>query len=78
MKEMTTPVLTEIVEQVKILPDKLQFQVLAFVRTLRTLAQKGTPGKSLLKFAGSISAKDVEEMREAIETGCEQVDLNEW
>jgi hypothetical protein len=75
---MTTPILAEIVEQVKILPDKLQFQVLAFVRTLRTLTQQGTPGKSLLKFAGSIPMKDLDEMREAIETGCEQVDLNEW
>ncbi|MBC8496703.1 MAG: hypothetical protein ISS57_15925 [Anaerolineales bacterium] len=75
---MTTPVLTEIVEQVKTLPDRLQYQVLSFVRTLRTLTQNGTPGIELLQFAGSIPAQDVKEIRQAIETGCEQVDWNEW
>ena len=75
---MVTPITTEIIEQVKILPDNLQYQVLTFVRTLRTLAQRGAPGKVLLPFAGSIPAQDIEEIRQAIETGCEQVDLNEW
>ncbi len=75
---MTTTVLTEIVEQVKILPDRLQYQVLSFVRTLRTLTQNGTPGTELLQFAGSIPAQDVQEIRQAIEIGCEQVDWNEW
>ncbi len=75
---MVTPITTEIIEQVKILPDNLQYQVLTFVRTLRTLTQYGTPGKALLQFAGSIPAHDVEEIRQAIENGCEQVDLDEW
>ena len=75
---MVTPVLTEILEQVKMLPDNLQYQVLTFIRTLRTLTQQGTPGNVLLQFAGSIPAQDVEAIRQAIETGCEQVDLNEW
>ena len=75
---MTTPVLTEIVEQVKILPDRLQYQVLSFVRTLRAHTQNGTPGTELLQFAGSIPAKDIKEIRQAIEIGCEQVDWNEW
>ncbi len=70
---MVTPVLTEIVEQVKILPDNLQYQVLTFARTLRTLTHYGTPGKALLQFAGSIPAEDVDKIRQAIETGCEQV-----
>ncbi len=75
---MITSVVTEIVEQVQVLPDNLQYQVLSFVRALRTLAQTGTPGEKLLKFAGSIPSSDVEEMRDAIEAGCEQVDWNEW
>jgi hypothetical protein len=72
------PVLDQIVEQVKALPDHLQHQVLTFVRSLRTVAKRGTPGSSLLQFAGGISMDDVASMREAIENDCERVDGNEW
>ena len=44
----------------------------------KTLTQEGTPGKNLLKFAGTIPLEDLEIMRETIKAGCEQVDLNEW
>lgn len=75
---MTTPVLNQIVEQVKALPDNLQHQVLTFVRSLRTIAGRGTPGSRLLQFAGGISMDDVASMRDAIENDCERVDGNEW
>jgi hypothetical protein len=75
---MAIPVLEQIVEQVKALPDNLQHQVLMFVRSLRTVAKRGTPGAALLQFAGGISMDDVESMREAIENDCERVDGNEW
>lgn len=61
-------------EKIQILPDNLQYQVLSFVRTLETLALQGAPGKNLLQFAGTIPSKDVDEMRQAIETGCDQVE----
>jgi len=75
---MAAPVLTQIMEQVKALPDNLQHQVLTFVRTLRTIAGRGTPGSMLLQFAGGISLDDVASMRDAIEDDCERVDRNEW
>jgi hypothetical protein len=75
---MAIPVLNQIVEQVKALPDNLQNQVLDFVRSLRTAAKRGTPGSRLLQFAGGISMDDVASMREAIENDCERVDGNEW
>lgn len=75
---MAAPLVSEIMEQVKALPDNLQYQVLSFARTLRTITQQGIPGKLLLQFAGSIPADDVEQIRQAIETDCEQVDWNEW
>jgi hypothetical protein len=75
---MITPITTEILEQVKGLPDNLQYQVLTFVRTLRTSVQRGVPGQELLQFAGNIPVEDIEDIRQAIETGCEQVDLDEW
>ena len=75
---MAIPVLDQIVEQVKALPAHLQHQVLTFVRTLRTVPGRGTPGSALLQFAGGISIDDVASMREAIENDCERVDRNEW
>jgi hypothetical protein len=75
---MAIPILEQIVEQVKALPDNLRHQVLTFVRSLRTVARRGTPGSVLLQFAGGISIEDVESMREAIENDCERIDGNEW
>ena len=75
---MAIPLLEQIVEQVKALPDNLQHQVLTFVRSLRTIAGRGTPGSLLIQFAGGISVDDVATMREAIENDCERVDRNEW
>ena len=75
---MAIPVLNQIVEQVKALPDNLQHQVLTFVRSLRTIAGRGTHGSLLLHFAGGISMDDIDSMREAIENDCERVDGNEW
>jgi len=75
---MAVPILQQIVEQVKALPDNLQHQVLTFVRSLRTVAGRGTPGSLLIQFAGGISIDDVASMREAIENDCERIDGNEW
>jgi len=75
---MATPVLNQIIDQVKALPDNLQHQVLTFVRSLRSVTGRGTPGSMLLQFAGGISMDDVTSMRNAIESDCERVDGNEW
>lgn len=75
---MAIPILNQIVEQVKALPDNLQHQVLTFVRSLRSVVGSGTPGSMLVQFAGGISMDDVTSMREAIESDCERVDGNEW
>jgi hypothetical protein len=56
---MAIPVLEQIVEQVKALPDNLQHQVLTFVRSLHTTAGRGTPDALLLQLAGVISVDDV-------------------
>jgi hypothetical protein len=71
-------IVARVVEQLETLPENLQQRVLAFVQTLRTVVRSGIPGKRLLRFAGAIPLDDLQLMREAIETGCEQVDLNEW
>jgi len=71
-------IVTKVVEQLETLPENLQRQVLVFVQALQRVAQPGVPGKRLLQFAGAIPMDDLQLMRQAIENGCEQVDLNEW
>lgn len=75
---MNTPVIEKVVEQLKDLPHELQWRVLEFARSLTFSAPHGVPGRQLLRFAGAIPRGEVELMRQAIEQGCEQVDVNEW
>lgn len=75
---MNISIIDKVVEQLKVMPQHLQWQVLEFVQTLVEAEVSGTPGRQLLRFAGSISSDDIQLMREAIEQDCEQVDINEW
>ncbi|MEO1430897.1 MAG: hypothetical protein AAFV71_17900 [Cyanobacteria bacterium J06633_8] len=75
---MNNSIIDEVIEQLETMPQNLQSQVLEFARKLVKNEVKGTPGKELLRFAGSIPADDLQLMREAIEQGCEQVDIDEW
>ncbi len=75
---MSTAVIEKVVEQMKDLPDELQWRVLEFARALALSTPRGVPGKQLLRFAGTIPLSEVEVMRQAIEQGCEQVDVYEW
>jgi hypothetical protein len=75
---MNISIIDEVVEQLKIMPQHLQWQVLEFVRALVKLKVRGVPGRQLLRFAGSIPSDDLQLMREAIEQDCERVDINEW
>jgi hypothetical protein len=75
---MNIPIVEEVVEQLKIMPQHLQRQVLEFVRALVKAEVRGTPGQQLLRFAGSIPFDDLQLMREAIQQDCERVDLDEW
>ena len=44
----------------------------------RLINPKGVQGTELLKFAGAIDNKSLEEMKKAIEEACEKVDSDEW
>jgi len=68
----------EIVERVGELPAAQQRLVLDFVRSLTTKMPRGVPAKDLLAFAGVISPEDARAMSDAIEEGCEKVDVNGW
>ncbi len=75
---MSNSIITKVVEQLETLPATLQQQVLEFIQTLKASTPPGVPGRQLLRFAGAIPADDLQLMRQAIEEGCEQVDMNEW
>ena len=58
-------------------PDQQQ-RVLDYARSLVQDRPVGVPGTALLGFIGLIPPEDLKAMEEAIEEGCEQVDLDEW
>lgn len=45
---------------------------------VHALVSSGAPGRSLLRFAGTLDDDSAREMTRAIEEGCERVDLDEW
>jgi hypothetical protein len=75
---MSLSIIDQVVEQLSNMPQSLQQQVLQFACMLGQVRVQGTPGYKLLKFAGSIQLDDLTLMQDAIEEGCEQVDLDEW
>ena len=75
---MSIFIIDEVVNQLKVMPQHLQWQVLGFVRALAKAEMRGVPGQQLLRFAGSIPPDDLQLMREAIVQDCERVDADEW
>jgi hypothetical protein len=75
---MSISVIDQVVEQLRSMPQPLQWEVLEFARTLISSKVQGVSGQQLLRFAGTIPIDDLQLMQEAIEQNCEQVDLNEW
>lgn len=75
---MNISIINEVIEQLKAMPQDLQWQVLEFARLLTKSQVRGTPGQELLRFAGSIPLDDLQLISEAIKQSCEQVDINEW
>lgn len=76
--KMNESVIPAVIEQMLNLPGNAQRKVLEFLHTLRAPAQRGTPGKQLLQYAGLVQPDALAQMQQAIESGCEQVDADEW
>jgi hypothetical protein len=68
----------ELLSRIDQLPVELQRRVIAFANALVLSNPKGTPGRDLLRFAGTLDEDSAREMQEAIEDACERVDVNEW
>jgi hypothetical protein len=75
----TISVRRQIEKKLDAMPLKEQRRVLDFISHLDyPYLPPGIPGEDLIKFAGSISAEDAEELTQIIENGCEKIDENEW
>lgn len=68
----------QIVERLETLSPILQKQVLNFTLELSNEMPEGAPIHEFLKFSGSIPSEDLEQMKQAIEEGCEQIYASEW
>jgi hypothetical protein len=53
-------------------PDQ-HLQVLEYARTLSEGPRHGVPGVTLLRFAGSLSSEQADDLLRAIEDGCERI-----
>jgi hypothetical protein len=69
---------SEILQHLNRLPSSMQCQVLQFARSLELTACSGVTGSTFATFAGSIPQADLIVMSQAVEQGCEKVDLHEW
>ena len=76
MEKSTT--IREIVQRLETLSPGQQRQVLDFTLELSGESPKGISGKELLKFVGLFPPEDLEEIKQAIEEDCGQVDKSEW
>ncbi len=65
----------EFLKNLEKLSREQQNKALAYIKLL---LRRGQKQPELLRFAGSLDAGSISEMREAIEAGCENIDKNEW
>ena len=61
----------EILDEIHKLGKGQQAEVLEFVRSLTKSEMEGAPGKTLLRFAGTIDREDLDRMTKAIQIDCE-------
>jgi hypothetical protein len=67
----------KLLERIDQLSEGEQRKLLEYAEKL-SIPPKGTPGKDLLQFFGTIDPDDCRRMEEAIEAGCERVDPHSW
>ncbi len=74
---MSTDFTRQIETEISGLDPTSQRRVLDYVRSLKKTGA-GMPSSVLMQHIGCIDAADGREMRDAIESGCEQVNTDEW
>lgn len=75
---VSTTVEGELRACLSVLAPEQQRQVLEYARALGEVPQRGVPGASLLRFAGSTPEEDLAAIRTAVEEDCESIDAGGW
>ena len=68
----------EVVEELGRLGEGERRRVLEYARSLSRVPPKGVSGEALLKHFGAWSEEEADAIAEAIEEGCERVNLDAW
>jgi len=68
----------ELLEELKRLGEADRRRVLDYVRSLSEGSAHGVSGESLLSHLGAMPEAEADEIVEAIEEGCEKVNLDAW
>lgn len=75
---VTSSVKRQILSDLERLSPEQQRRAADLIRDLAAERQPGTSGRDLLRFAGTVDGESARQMLEAIEAGCERVDVGEW
>ena len=75
---MNTPIPPELISEIERLDEEGVARVLAYAKSLSTSDTLQARNERLRKLVGSIPKEDLEQMRIAINEGCEQVEQTGW
>ena len=75
---MNKPIPPELISEIERLDEEGVARVLAYAKSLSTSDTLQARNERLRKLVGSISKEDLEQMRVAINEGCEQVEQTGW
>ena len=75
---MAEAVLKQLQHEIEQLGPRQRRQLLELAKALSSVRRRGTAGRRLARFAGSIPAADLRVMATEIESGCGQVNADEW
>ena len=75
---MNKPIPPELISEIERLDEEGVARVLAYAKSLSTSDTLQARNERLRKLVGSIPKEDLEQMRIAINEGCEQVEQTGW
>ncbi len=75
---MNKPLPKDLVDELAVLGDDDIERVVTYVRYLREQQDYRSRRTALMKLAGSIPKEEIEQIKAAIEEGCEQIDHEGW
>ena len=75
---MNKPLPPELISELEQLEDKDVARVMAYARSLRSEGKLEARNAKLRQLVGSIPKEELEQIRVAIEDGCERIEHDRW